>query len=396
MLRIAHVTDNYLPRLGGIETHVHDLTGYQRAAGHHVDVLTIIPESADVAPASGPDPVTDSAAGGRIIRFPTRTPIGVMRAGNRLFDPRHLAPGMLEQYDIVHVHISMISPFGATAASSASRAGLPTVITVHSMWPAPGFRWADLAVGHRRWPVVWSAVSEAAAEPIRRALGPGRSVRVLPNAVDTSAWQLPESPRPDGDVTIVTAMRLAPRKRPMPLLSMLRRVHRAAPSGIRVRAVLVGDGPQRPAMERYIDRHHMADWVELPGRVARDDVRRILGRSDVYVSPARLESFGIAALEARCAGLPVVGYASSGVSEFVTHGRDGLLASSDAEIVRALSLLVARPDLRLAVHHHNRMTLPPFSWQEALVRTHDAYAEARLQAGVITMPEVSSSQVGTP
>ena len=39
-MRIAHVTDFYLPRLGGIELHVSDLSDRQRAAGHEVEVLT--------------------------------------------------------------------------------------------------------------------------------------------------------------------------------------------------------------------------------------------------------------------------------------------------------------------------------------------------------------------
>ena len=59
--------------------------------------------------------------------------------------------------------------------------------------------------------------------------------------------------------------------------------------------------------------------------------------SDVYLSPARLESFGIAALEARTVGLPVIGRSGSGVGEFVEHGVNGLVVDSDEEMAAAVA-----------------------------------------------------------
>ena len=62
----------------------------------------------------------------------------------------------------------------------------------------------------------------------------------------------------------------------------------------------------------------------------------MLGRAHVFVAPADLESFGIAALEARCAGLPVVAKSSGGVREFVRDGVEGLLCDTDEDMVQAL------------------------------------------------------------
>ena len=78
--------------------------------------------------------------------------------------------------------------------------------------------------------------------------------------------------------------------------------------------------------------------------------------SDVFVAPANLESFGIAALEARCAGLPVVAKAHTGISEFVNHDKEGLLATSDADMVHQLNRIVRDAELRRIIAAHNRST----------------------------------------
>jgi hypothetical protein len=100
-------------------------------------------------------------------------------------------------------------------------------------------------------------------------------------------------------------MRLAPRKRPRALLAALREVRRRVPASVPLRAVVAGEGPERGALERYRLQHDL-DWVSLPGRLDAAALRELYTAADVYVAPAVLEAFGIAALEARAAGLPVV------------------------------------------------------------------------------------------
>ncbi len=64
-------------------------------------------------------------------------------------------------------------------------------------------------------------------------------------------------------------MRLARRKRPIPLLRMLRQLRRDAPADLAFRVVIVGSGPERAAMERFLEVHRMARWVHLLGRLDR-------------------------------------------------------------------------------------------------------------------------------
>src|SRR6185312_7852985 len=98
---------------------------------------------------------------------------------------------------------------------------------------------------------------------------------------------------------------------------------------VALRLDILGEGPAERAMRRVVRRSGMGDWVDLPGRVTPAELRARYSNADLYVAPARLESFGIAALEARAAGLPVVARSDGGVQEFVRDGVEGLLAADD-------------------------------------------------------------------
>jgi glycosyltransferase involved in cell wall biosynthesis len=176
-------------------------------------------------------------------------------------------------------------------------------------------------------------------------------------------------------VLIVSAMRLAPRKRPLPLLEVLREVRQRVPAHVGLRAVLAGEGPRRPAMERYLHRHRMG-WVELPGRLAAAGLRELYARAAVYVAPAVLEAFGIAALEARTAGLPVVARAGTGVAEFVEDGVEGLFAASDRGLAEAVERLVTDRALRERIAAHNRSVPPAATWDDLVRRSVGAYERA--------------------
>jgi glycosyltransferase involved in cell wall biosynthesis len=96
----------------------------------------------------------------------------------------------------------------------------------------------------------------------------------------------------------------------------------------------------------------------------------------VYVAPTVLEAFGIAALEARTAGLPVVARAGTGVTEFVADGVEGLLASSDQGLVEAVERLVTDPGLRGRIAAHNRSVPPAVTWEAVVTRSVTAYERA--------------------
>ena len=155
-MKIAHVTDFYSPRLGGIETHVSDLAERQRAQGHQVIIMTSTP---------GPqDPDVRRVTNG--FRRPGALHPLAVSAGVRVL--RDL------DVDVVHAHLGVGSPLAFFLARAAARQGIPTIVTVHSMWAgvAPIMSMMDALGGWSGLPIVWTAVSEAAAAPVRRQLRP--------------------------------------------------------------------------------------------------------------------------------------------------------------------------------------------------------------------------------
>lgn len=371
-MRIALVSDCYLPRLGGIEVQVHDLARGLAARGHDVHVLTATPADDDT-PATHPDGQDD--APWTVHRLTSRvlgdTPVSPF-AGPRLRE-------LMVDADVVHVHCGVVSPFAHLAVPIALDLGRPTLLTFHSML-GPAEPVLRLQGRFRRWAragAQFSAVSDAAAEPLRRAAG-GADVAILPNGIDPSGWRPPlatvEDVRgPEEPVRIVTAMRLAARKRPFALLRALRRVREAVPSSRAIAVEILGAGPLERPMRAYLARHGMTDWVSLPGRVERTALAARYHDADVYVSPARLESFGIAPLEARTAGLPVVAMRVSGSRDYVVDGVNGLLADDDAEFATALTRLVLDDDLRARIRSTNASSPPDETWDTVIDLTQRAY-----------------------
>ena len=90
-----------------------------------------------------------------------------------------------------------------------------------------------------------------------------------------------------------------------------------------------------------------------------------------------LESFGLAALEARGVGLPVVGRLGTGLADFIEDGLDGLLCASDTEMAAALVSLVDDAALRRRMSEHNRTVEHGMSWTRSLDTHEGIYSRTR-------------------
>jgi glycosyltransferase involved in cell wall biosynthesis len=281
------------------------------------------------------------------------------------------------RYDVVHAHISVVAMFSAPMAALAARRGVPTVVTVHSMWngmgPLP--RAAGGLAGLRRSPVLWTAVSRVAAEQLAGQLRAPTSIGVLPNAVAVTPRRRTVRRGRGQAVRLVSTMRIARRKRPLQLMRMFEAVSRTV--GVPVELVVVGDGPLRRRLEQRVRRSGLQGAVTITGRVDPGTVLDVLGGADLYVAPAVLESFGLAALEARCVGLPVVGHAASGMNDFIRDGVEGRLCSSDLEMVERLCDLVVDHDMRHRMSEHNRTVPSTMTWSNTMLAHDAAYSLVR-------------------
>lgn len=359
-VKVALLSDCYPPRTGGIESQVSDLARHLREAGDEVEVFTATPgakgEHGGVVEMVEGIPVHRMAlrlAGGVPVN-----PLAVREVARRL-----------EGFDVAHVHLGVVSPFAWDMAGVATRAGMPTVLTWHCLLhrTAPAHR-AAVRTWSRRGAVL-SAVSRLAAQ------GLDGDVAVLPNGIDPDRWR-PGPPRPSArPVRIVTATRLAPRKRAGALPGIAAEARRRLGEGAFTVDVF-GEGPLRPLLRSRIASRGLEGVLRLRGRVGREELAREHAAADGYLSPTRLEAFGIAALEARTAGLPVIARADSGVADVVTDGVSGLLAEDDAGLTDALVRLVADTTLRRRLAEHNAGTAPVQAWGRVVEQVHDLYRRA--------------------
>lgn len=228
--------------------------------------------------------------------------------------------------EVVHAHEPFV-PGPALAATLRSPA--PVVATFHRAGASAPYRLAGLllrSVADRAAALV--TVSEPARETLGAVIGDAsRRATILPNGVDVDRFAAARGQRPTGGPpTIVFVGRLEPRKGVEVLLDAATRLH------VRVRLVVVGDGPLRT---RLAARQGAGRGdVVLAGRLDDERLAAAVAAADILVAPSLGgESFGVVLLEAMAAGTAVVasdlpGYrlAAGSAARFVPPGDAAALA----------------------------------------------------------------------
>lgn len=251
------------------------------------------------------------------------------------------------EYDVVHVHAPSSAALLLGAAVLGRRRVDDVVFTLHNSWP--NLRRRNRLLAAMAMAVIPTAVacssSAAASVPrwVRRLAR--RPMQVVTNGVDVERVARAGEEhylRPSNGAgrTVVTVGRMIAIKDQATLLTAF-----ASASRPHDRLVLVGEGPLRAELEQLAGRLGVADRVELPGLLPRDDVYRLLGRADAYVSTSRGEGLPLSVLEALAARLPAV------LSDIPPH-REVAAATAAARLVPvgdarafadALSRLLALP-----------------------------------------------------
>ena len=166
-------------------------------------------------------------------------------------------------------------------------------------------------------------------------------IEAIPNFVDLSLYA-PRAHRDrtavagPGDKVLLHVSNFRPVKRVLDVVRIFERVHREVLSVL----LMVGEGPERASAQALARRLGLQGRVRFMGR--QDRVEDIMSLADVFLLPSELESFGLSALEAMAAGVPVVGSDAGGLPEVVKHAETGfLLPVGDIEgmAARALEIL---------------------------------------------------------
>jgi glycogen(starch) synthase len=341
--------------IGGMQNHTAELTRALDRRGVLQTVLTTRPPTAPHLQRLGNH--------ARVIR------LGLpVRRFRQLYAPQAavLAPILAARADVVHVHLGedlAVLPLGAAAARLHR---LPLVLTVHTSMRH------TLALSDLR-----SAILKTLGGPIERwgehsadavlAITPrlfrllvsdgveADRVHLIPPGVNPSLFEGPfEDPFSGvGRPRVLFVGRLAPQKGVRVLVAAAGLLEDES-----AQVLLVGDGPERPALEREAERLGVGGRLHFVGFLAHERLPAVMSHADLLVLPSLYEELGTVLLEAMQAGLPIVASKTGGIPEVIEDGVNGMLVPpGDPEaIALAIDRLLANRDLvrRLSEGAHQR------------------------------------------
>jgi glycosyltransferase involved in cell wall biosynthesis len=146
----------------------------------------------------------------------------------------------------------------------------------------------------------------------------------------------------------------------------------------RLRMVLAGDGPLDTALKSLARELAIESRVAFLGHC--DDVPRLLRSLDIFVIASKFEPFGVAILEAKAAGLPVVATRVNEIPEIVSHGQSGLLSPPEdpASMARSFVSLAIEPLLRRRLGDQARGEAHAHHSYDAIVSAYQSLYDASL------------------
>jgi glycosyltransferase involved in cell wall biosynthesis len=276
-------------------------------------------------------------------------------------------------FELIHAHYAL--PSGDAVRRVAP--GVPLMISVHGH---------DVQGAGAGGPAVQAALRHAglvlanSAGTAARCSGLGaQATRVVHLGADVPARVEPRPAIP----TLVTVAHLAARKRHADVLAALPELARRHPA---LRYVIVGDGPERPALEALAAALGVIERVTFRGALGPAQAAQAAQAATLFVLPSVDEAFGVAYIEAMAGGVPAIGCAGEdGPREIASAGAGIVLvaprdpAALSAEIERLLS---DRSRLEALGAAARKTVMRTFTWQRCGVETERAY---RAVAGLASL-----------
>ena len=303
------------------------------------------------------------------------------------FSARLLPFLLRHRFDVIDCSATPYLPLYPAAVARRIRGGR-LVVTWHEFW---GSHW-DEYLPHRRLVARLASALESGGRRVgdqvvavsdftARAMDMVDDTRmaVASNGVDVEAIARAE-PVPDG-ADLVFVGRLIDEKRVDLLLDAMRLL---GDRGMRPRCAIIGDGPQRPALEAHAARLGIAERVGFYGRVPESAVARHLRAARILVMPSMREGYGLAVAEGQAAGaVPVVVSSPfSGATDLVDAGVDGVVVEATAAaLANGIGALLADPAQLGRMSAAARETGAGRSWDAVADRMERIYGDLLAERG---------------
>jgi phosphatidylinositol alpha 1,6-mannosyltransferase len=352
-MRIAVVSESFLPTVNGVSNSVRKVLDYLQANGH--EAIVIVPAARSPR----------EYAGFRVFEVPAlayrQFPVGL---------PNPLVQRLIADFrpDVIHA----ASPFllGAQAIAAGARLGIPSVAIFQTdvagyarrnrLGAATRFVWRMVRWIHEgaELTLVPSSASMADLESagLSRLARWGRGVDL--EMYHPRKRSQPESLRlrhklaPRGEVVVGYVGRIAPEKQVERLAAL-----RGLPG---IRLAIVGDGPSMPAVRRALG----GVPVSFLGQLSGAELAAAYASFDIFVHTGTEETFGQTVQEAHASGIPVVAPRAGGPIDLVAHATNGFLFEphDDGQLRAFVEALAIDEPLRLRMGEAGRRAVLGKSW----------------------------------
>ncbi len=183
-----------------------------------------------------------------------------------------------------------------------------------------------------------------------------REIEVIYNFIDFARFSrlnkehFRKAIAPEGEKILVHTSNFRKVKRIEDVIKTFEIVQKKIPSKL----LLVGDGPERPRLERMTRELGLYDHVRFLGK--QDAIEEILAVADLFLIPSSNESFGLAALEAMACEVPVISSNAGGLPEVNIHGVTGCVADvGDYKSMAEHALMLLEDEIMLKQYSHNAL-----------------------------------------
>ncbi|MCZ4079334.1 glycosyltransferase family 1 protein [Rhodococcus sp. H36-A4] len=352
-MRVAIVAESFLPNMNGVTNSVLRVLEHLERTGH--DAMVFAPDNPSGSPRAatlhGRIPIhrVPAVMLPRVSSLPVGVPGPSLPAALRVFGP-----------DIVH----LASPFvlGAGGMAAAKRLGVPSVavyqtdvagfaesyglgLTSKAVW-----RWTRRVHrgAARTLAPSSSAVQALEQHGVPRVHRWARGVDAVRFAPSARREALRRRWAPSGKLIVGFVGRLAPEKH----------LERLASLSESTQLVIVGDGPERGALEKLMPS------AIFTGQLGGDELAQAFASFDIFVHPGEHETFCQAVQEALASGIPAIGPDAGGPRDLITHCRNGYLLPVDrfAELLPSAVSALASPKMRARFGEAARRSVLHRTW----------------------------------
>jgi len=299
----------------------------------------------------------------------------------------------LLKLDVIHTHHPFL--LGQTAASKAKELNVPLIFTFHTQYqeymhyvPLPQEAIQEFLKGAAlSWLKHFMRLcqhivipSESMKEILIRDYGLRDSYTVIPTGLDLEPYH-----RADGkalrdregwqaDKILVSTGRLAQEKNWPVLLQAAQQVYRQHPE---LRVVLIGDGPDRSALETLVSELGMTERVTFTGTLPFQDVIVYLKAADIFAFASITETQGMVTMEALAAGLPIVAVDGTGTRDIIDDGKQGFLVPNEAEaLAKSINELFDSPAMMKKFQRNALKKAKTFDLKDQATKLIEVYQQA--------------------